>query len=181
MIDTILILFYFILPAGFANIFASLSRLIFPKLNYPMDFYKTFNKERILGSHKTFRGLIFGICGGIIGSFIQYILYNFEFFRSLSLINYSQVSWLLVGFLFGFGAIIGDAIKSFFKRQTGIKPGEMFMPFDQIDWVIGALVFIMPLYVVSLREFLLLVVLYFLIHLIVKYVAFIFKLERRSF
>lgn len=35
----------------------------------------------------------------------------------------------------------GDAVKSFFKRQRDMPPGSSWFPFDQLDFVIGALVF----------------------------------------
>lgn len=33
-----------------------------------------------------------------------------------------------------------DSVKSFVKRRVGIAPGEPGIPFDQLDFVIGALV-----------------------------------------
>jgi CDP-2,3-bis-(O-geranylgeranyl)-sn-glycerol synthase len=47
--------------------------------------------------------------------------------------------WLSLGFLLGLGAMAGDAAKSFFKRRLGIAPGHPWIPFDQIDFQIGAL------------------------------------------
>ena len=34
----------------------------------------------------------------------------------------------------------GDSAKSFLKRRVGIPPGESWILFDQLDFVIGALV-----------------------------------------
>ncbi|MBR9703121.1 CDP-archaeol synthase, partial [Candidatus Woesearchaeota archaeon] len=42
------------------------------------------------------------------------------------------------GFLAGFGALLGDLVESFIKRQLGFKSGELFFPWDKIDFVIGA-------------------------------------------
>ncbi len=50
-----------------------------------------------------------------------------------------QVNILLLGFLFAVGALGFDAIKSFFKRQIGVKPGGVWFPFDQIDYIVGGL------------------------------------------
>jgi CDP-2,3-bis-(O-geranylgeranyl)-sn-glycerol synthase len=41
----------------------------------------------------------------------------------------------------GAGAGIGDAIKSFCKRQVGIEPGAMWLGFDQLDFFLGAVAF----------------------------------------
>jgi len=40
-----------------------------------------------------------------------------------------------------FGALIGDIIKSFFKRRIGKKRGQDWIPFDQIDFILGVLFF----------------------------------------
>lgn len=34
----------------------------------------------------------------------------------------------------------GDSLKSFVKRRVGIAPGKPWIPFDQVDFAIGALV-----------------------------------------
>ena len=49
-------------------------------------------------------------------------------------------AWFFIGLLLGSGALIGDAVKSFFKRKEGIKPGNRFIPWDQLDYSIGSLV-----------------------------------------
>ena len=36
-------------------------------------------------------------------------------------------------------ALGGDLIKSLFKRQVDIQPGQPWFPFDQCDWLIGVL------------------------------------------
>lgn len=99
--------------------------------------------EKWLGAHKTWRGFIFGVLTGEL-------IYLFQYFFNpevLSLFNYQEYSWAW-GFLLGFGALAGDAIKSFFKRRLNIKPGRPWIPFDQIDYALGALIvasFIFPL------------------------------------
>ncbi len=174
-------LIYFLLPAGLANMAPVLIRKYFKKLNYPLDFKKQLFKKRILGDHKTFRGLIFGIIFAIIIVLIQeYLFKNYNYFKELSLINYSTNYSIIVGFLMGFGALFGDIIKSFFKRQAGIKPGDVFMPFDQIDWIVGAVVFIMPIYLISLKDFFILLILYFIIHLITRGIGYLIGLTKKA-
>jgi CDP-2,3-bis-(O-geranylgeranyl)-sn-glycerol synthase len=41
---------------------------------------------------------------------------------------------------------VGDAVKSFFKRQIGVAPGASWIGFDQLDFFIGAYAFVAPLY-----------------------------------
>ncbi len=52
---------------------------------------------------------------------------------------------ILIGALFGLGAVVGDHLKSFVKRRLGRAPGTMWWPFDQLDYVFGALLFVYPI------------------------------------
>jgi len=36
---------------------------------------------------------------------------------------------------------MGDIIESFFKRRIGKKRGESWVPFDQLDFILGVLLF----------------------------------------
>lgn len=160
---------YLMLPAYFAN----MAPVIVKKINlfaFPIDFNKEINNKPIFGKNKTFRGLIFGIIFAIIVAYLQYLLYSTEFFKNISFIEYRN--WLLFGFLMGLGALIGDLVKSFFKRRLGIKPGEKFVPFDQTDFVVGALVFIMPIFDLTLQIFIVSLLLSFALHIIVNHAAF---------
>ena len=40
-----------------------------------------------------------------------------------------------------FGALFGDIIESFFKRRIGKNRGENWIPFDQLDFIVGVLIF----------------------------------------
>jgi CDP-2,3-bis-(O-geranylgeranyl)-sn-glycerol synthase len=42
----------------------------------------------------------------------------------------------------GLGAGTGDAVKSFFKRRIDIEPGKSWPFFDQLDFFLGAYVFV---------------------------------------
>jgi CDP-2,3-bis-(O-geranylgeranyl)-sn-glycerol synthase len=39
-----------------------------------------------------------------------------------------------------FGALLGDITESFFKRRVGKQRGEDWIPFDQLDFILGVLV-----------------------------------------
>lgn len=129
------------LPAMIANMMPVFTRNV-SFLNIPVDFNKTWHAKPIFGSHKTYRGFFFGILGAILVAYAQSKLYIYPAFQKISFFNYSTTSFLLIGFLIGFGVLFGDLVKSFFKRRVNVKPGDKFFPWDQLDLVIGALVFI---------------------------------------
>ena len=83
-----------------------------------------------LGDHKTVAGFALGIVAGIVTAFLQ------SFVESL----WRAEDWFAAGLMMGAGAMGGDVIKSFFKRRIGIVPGERWIPADQLDFVIGALI-----------------------------------------
>lgn len=125
----ILKIIWFFLPAYTANVAASIFKI--KVLARPVS-------EKLFGSHKTWSGFMIGTSLAVLISILQKILFNFEFFQQISLLDYSQ-NYLLIGFLLGFGALLGDVVKSFVKRRAGIAPGEKWVPFDQIDYTLGAI------------------------------------------
>ena len=167
--------FYLMLPAYFAN----MAPVIVKKINfltYPMDFNLTLGGKPLLGENKTFRGLFFGILFSTAISFVQSLLYVNAAFESISFMDYSN--WALIGFLMGFGALVGDMVKSFFKRRIGIKAGDRFIPFDQTDFVFGAIISIMPIFDVTLKIFVTCLLLSFILHIIVNHTAFFLGIRK---
>lgn len=88
--------------------------------------------DRLLGSHKTVLGFAAGIAVAVAVAFIQSRL-RWE----ASLI--SPDDWLTAGIAAGFGAMAGDSLKSLFKRRLRIAPGQRWIPFDQLDFILGGL------------------------------------------
>src|SRR5437867_8024605 len=91
----------------------------------PLDGGKNFfDGQRILGAHKTFRGLFAGIITG-------------------SLVGLAESSFnshlLLGGFMIALGTVLGDLLGAFFKRRIRIKPGSPLPIVDQLDFVFGGL------------------------------------------
>lgn len=168
--------FYFMLPAYFANMAPVMIKGSFKELKIPIDFDTKIDEHTIFGRHKTFRGLIFGILFAIGIAFIQYMLYNLDFFKLISFIDYSN--WLLIGLLFGCGAIFGDLVESFFKRRLNLKPGKSLVPWDQLDFVIGSLILIYPLYKLSLAQITIIIILSFVLHIIINHTAHYLKIRR---
>lgn len=164
------------LPAGLANMMAAISFFIFSKYNYPMDGNRKFRGKRILGDHKTWRGFIAGIISAELVFLLQIFFYSSSFFQAISLIDYRTAPWFLGG-LIGCGALVGDAVKSFFKRQLSIPPGKSWFPFDQIDWVLGAIIFVSFFIKLSLIIIILTLVFGLIIHLLVKVVGYFLKVN----
>jgi CDP-2,3-bis-(O-geranylgeranyl)-sn-glycerol synthase len=131
---------YFFLPAYLANMSPVLIARHFNALAIPIDGGRTLWGKRILGDHKTWRGLLAGIVAGTVVYELQRFTYEAGVAQALVLIDYSTRP-ALPGLLMGLGAGIGDAVKSFFKRRVDIEPGEAWPVFDQLDFFLGAYVF----------------------------------------
>ncbi len=169
---------YFMLPAYFANMAPVFATKIFGnKLALPIDFNKTYKGKPILGKNKTWRGLIAAIIAGILVALLQKYLYNFTFFKQLSILDYARISCLVFGFLFGFGVILGDAVKSFIKRRQNLKPGAKWFPWDQLDFL-GALVLIHLVYIPSWAITILIIVISPFLPLITNWLGYKLKIKK---
>jgi len=78
---------------------------------------------------------------------------------------------LMLGVVFGIGALLGDAAKSFIKRLFRIRPGVSWLPFDQIDWIVGMFVAIYPYVRISYDKVILCFVIGFILHIISKIIG----------
>lgn len=170
--------FLLLLPAGLANMTPPLFKKI-NFLNYPIDFGIYFRGRRLLGDNKTFRGLFFGVAIAIIGTYLQKLFY--PVILKHSIIDYSNINFFLLGFLLGLGALFGDLIGSFFKRQLRIAPGGSFIPFDQIDWIIGALFFLNFYVRTEMILNFLAILLFFILHIFVKLAGFYIGINENKF
>lgn len=127
----VLWLFLPAIAANMAPVFAARYHLL-PGLNRPLDGGNIWRNKRILGDHKTARGALIGIFAGTLIGLLQ--------------------GQALIGLLQGFGALAGDAAKSFVKRRLSKPPGTSWSPWDQIDFILGAVLFTAPLHTYRLRE-----------------------------
>ena len=156
---------YFFLPAYLTNMIPPLVGRI-NILAIPVDFNRSFNGKRILGSHKTWRGVVFGLLIGIPAVYFQSWLYQFTFIKELAFFDYSQINILLFGFLLCGGAIFGDLFFSFLKRRIDLVPGQRWLPFDQTDYVIGACLFLIPFFILDIKVWLTIFAATFFLHII---------------
>ena len=162
----------FFLPAAIGNatpVFANKIPLINRWLT-PMDFGKSWRGKRLLGNNKTWRGLVFGaLVAGLSGVVIAKLDTN-------TVVNIAQ---FCVGTLLGIGALLGDAIESFAKRMANIKPGEMWFPFDQLDYIFGGLIFIYPFVHIPWWAIITIIVFFFGLHLVSTYIGYLLGIRDR--
>jgi len=161
---------YFILPAYIANI----APVLFIRLKFlatPVDFGKKISKKPVFGSHKTWRGLFVATLLGFLVFYLQRTFYAYGIFKSISIVDYGFFPFWF-GALMGFGAIFGDLIKSFFKRRLSIAPGKRWVPFDQADFIVGALVFSSFFYVPQPWVWAYLILISIPLHIVARHVGF---------
>ena len=105
---------------------------------------------------------------GIVGAWLMLLVQQFLQRQGLlepwRLLDYTSINLTLYAFLFGGGALFGDAFESAIKRRLGKKEGVAWVPFDQVDFVLGALVFLSPFYIPSPPHIVVLLLLSPLLH-----------------
>jgi len=180
--DNVFFAFWFFIPAGLANlfpIFAAHTPML-KKFEFPMDFNLTFRGRRIFGSNKTMRGLIVGLLVAILAALAQTVLYShWAYLRHVSSIDYSHLNPLLLGLLLGLGALCGDAIESFFKRQLDIQPGERLFLFDQLDYVLGVILFTYWYVPLTIEQYLYLSCVWFVLHILTTVTGYYLGLKQK--
>ena len=147
-------------------------------LDKPVDFGKNFLAKPILGSHKTWRGVILGIIIGISVVKFQVWLYRFPFIKEIRFFDYYKINFLVFGFLISGGAVFGDLLFACIKRRLKLQPGARFLPFDQTNYVIGVFIFLQPYLKLDLTIWLTIFILTFFLHIIVNRIGYILKLHQ---
>lgn len=149
-----------------------------PLFNTPVDFNKKIGELPIFGPHKTYRGFFVGIIFAILTVYLQTAITPS---RSYWLVDYNSANAILLGFLLGFGALGGDLIKSFFKRRIKVASGRTWVPFDQIDWIVGALLLSMTVVDFSLKQALVAIVLFGILHPLINLLGYFLKIKSNKF
>lgn len=132
----VLELLWFMAPAYAANMAPPFVR-----------FWRGWNRPihaRWLGDHKTVVGYLAGVLAALAAIALQALLHH-AFPAGIGpdpLVDYTYWPWL--GLAFGAGAMTGDSMKSFFKRRRRVPPGAPWIPFDQLDFAVGALLLVAP-------------------------------------
>lgn len=138
---TVLQAFWIVIPVYIANASA-----VIVGGGTPIDFGRTWKDgRRILGDGKTWKGLFSGTFLGMTAGFGLAVAASYiqsSEYRYLNLTHFEGFPlMILILFSLCFGALLGDIIESFFKRRIGKDRGQDWIPFDQIDFLLGALLF----------------------------------------
>ncbi|MFH1789060.1 MAG: CDP-2,3-bis-(O-geranylgeranyl)-sn-glycerol synthase [Candidatus Altiarchaeota archaeon] len=163
---------WFILPAYVANSAAvDVAGIPFlKKYTQPVDCGRTWRGKRLLGDGKTWRGLIGGVSVGTFTGYLQYI-------AGASLPGYLPSMTVKLAFLLAFGALVGDMLASFLKRQSGLKRGAAVPLLDQLDYIIAAFAFATIVEPLNPERFLIVAALTIPLHLFANWVAYKIKLK----
>jgi len=154
----------YILPAYFANG----APVVFGG-GRPLDGGRTFRDGRpIFGPRKTVRGFISGVLVGVLTGL------------ALGLVGLVPAlpDALVLGFLMGLGAMLGDLAGSFVKRRLNRPPGAPAPLLDQLDFVVGAVLLVLPFRPPALDELACVLVLTPLIHLATNFTAYKLGLKK---
>jgi len=182
MLQDILFAIWFLLPAAAANMIPIFAAAIpaLKKYDAPIDGGKTWRGHELLGPHKTWRGIIFGI---IIATFVlwvqQLLAANFVWTQFVTDgVDYATLPVLILGPLFAIGALGGDAIESFFKRQRNIKSGGSWVPFDQLDYIIGSVLVSLFFVILTPAQYVWIFIIWFVMHLLASYIGYRLGLKK---
>jgi CDP-2,3-bis-(O-geranylgeranyl)-sn-glycerol synthase len=144
----------------------------------PIDLGKNYSDgNRIFGDGKTCRGLITGILAGIITGLV--LIWLAGRFPPASLPQHTLLSITLLAT----GALLGDLIKSFFKRRFGKERGSKWPVADQYDLVAGAFLLLLigdPAWLfatVTLPVFLIILVITPVLHRATNIIGYIFRVK----
>jgi CDP-2,3-bis-(O-geranylgeranyl)-sn-glycerol synthase len=153
----VLELLYFMAPAYVANMAP-------PFVRYWRGWNRPISR-RWLGSHKTVVGFAAGVLAAVLVTFLQARL-------GWSRAIVAHDGWLDLGVRMGVGAMLGDSVKSFFKRRRGVAPGRAWIPFDQLDFVLGALLLVWRRVSLGWTDVALVLALSFAGHILVNHIGY---------
>jgi CDP-2,3-bis-(O-geranylgeranyl)-sn-glycerol synthase len=173
---------YFMLPAYLANV----SALVFGG-GKPLDFGRNFRDgRRIIGNGVTWKGTIIGtligtLIGILQGSVSAYYGNVFSLIPGITIIQgpipTSILQGAIIGLFLGGGALIGDAVGSFIKRRIGIERGKAAPFLDQLDFVIGALVFASLIVFIPLNMIIIILIISIVLHLLTNMIAYLIGMK----
>jgi CDP-2,3-bis-(O-geranylgeranyl)-sn-glycerol synthase len=124
----------------------------------PIDFGKKFfDGKPILGKNKTFRGFFSGLIVGAAVGLLESMFFDYS---------------LSFGLLLSLGALFGDLAGAFLKRRLGMAPGELLPVIDQVDFIVGAILFSLPLQILDLNLAITVLIITPPIHLLTNFAAY---------
>ncbi len=155
MLENLLNLIILIIPAYVAN-----ASPVILGGGQPMDFgAKFYDKKRILGDGKTWRGFFGGVASGTLAGVLLSLVFPWLTFEA--------------SFLLSVGALVGDSCGSFVKRRMGTEQGKPSFALDQLTFLFFALAFAFPFISIpiDIYSFVFLVILTYCLHLVANIFA----------
>jgi len=124
----------------------------------PIDGGKIFfDGKAIFGKNKTFRGFFSALGVGMAVGLVESAFFGYHIF---------------FGLLLSLGALFGDLTGAFVKRRLGLVPGDLLPVMDQVDFIVGAILFSLPLQIVYWELILMVLVITPPLHLLTNFVAY---------
>lgn len=150
----------------------------------PLDLNKnSIDGDRLIGDGVTWKGLILGSLFAILISALMWFLIYDPFIYDLFPVELQQLItitiskniffYMFLGFLLGFGALIGDALGSYIKRRLKIKRGNPAPILDQLDFAVVALFFASFIIPLSLEIIIFVLIFTIFIHLSTNILAYL--------
>jgi CDP-2,3-bis-(O-geranylgeranyl)-sn-glycerol synthase len=145
----------------------------------PIDGNLTYRGRRLFGEHKTWRGALCALVGGIFVVAVQKYLIADGAAR-VALLDYRHANLFCLGSAFGAGSMLGELPNSFLKRQIGVPPGSaprgwgsvFCFVFDQVDLVPSTWALLLFWVRPTPTQVVCSLVIVFLVHQLVSYVGF---------
>jgi CDP-2,3-bis-(O-geranylgeranyl)-sn-glycerol synthase len=130
----------------------------------PIDYGKKLHDGKpIFGKNKTIRGFFSGLIIGTTVGLVESIIFGYP---------------VIFGLLLSLGALFGDLTGAFIKRRLGIAPGDLLPVVDQVDFILGAILFSLPIYSrFSLELIVVVLIITPPIHLLTNFVAYKLNLK----
>ncbi|MBU0762109.1 MAG: CDP-2,3-bis-(O-geranylgeranyl)-sn-glycerol synthase [Candidatus Altiarchaeota archaeon] len=171
MFPSVLAVVWFIMPAWVANSAAiDVSGLpVLKNYSAPVDFGLKWRGKRIFGDGKTWRGLIAGVLAATACGMVQ---------QQYPIHGYHLMTPALASMM-GLGALVGDMVESFIKRQSGLARGHPLFLMDHLDYIFGAMFFAWTMVPVSFEYLIMSCFITLPVHFIANIVAWIVKLKKK--
>ncbi len=144
-----------------------------------LDFGRNFIDGRpILGPGKSIEGLIYGALIGTLIGIVEMLAFPYLPWEL------SEVALVLapmgpaLGFMLGLGAMAGDSAGSFIKRRLKLERGQKAPVMDQLDFLVGAMLFASIITIVRIEWFILMAVLTPIFHITACVIAYKIKVKK---
>jgi hypothetical protein len=145
-------------------------------LKRPIDGGATLRGRRVFGDNKTWRGFFTMAAGVFVAALL---LSRWPWYWRKMPDEIRDAGPAICGVLLGLGTVLAELPGSFLKRQLDIAPGEqrhsapgvLLSVWDQGDFVLGAWLLLMPLWVMPLRQVAISFVAVSIVHLLLSVIG----------